>query len=63
MVIVSLVHFAVVVLQTNGLGPVRHALLHWGCLETNSSHLLLHLLPNTRNPEETRRTRLFQCGP
>jgi len=55
------VHDTVVVLQAYGLGPACHCAPHWGCLGTGSFHLLLHLLPHTRNPQETSGTSLLQC--
>lgn len=58
---VSPIHDTVAVLQADGLGKVGHSLLHRRCFGSRSFHLLLDLLPHTRNSQETSWANLFKC--
>lgn len=55
-----LVELAQIGPQTHVFGPGSHFPSHGGRLCSNSFHLLLHLLPDTWDAHEGRRTRLLQ---
>lgn len=56
-----LIHLGQISLQTNIFGPGRHLPAHSGRLGSDRLHLLLHLLPHTRDAHEGRGAHLLQC--